>query len=203
MDLAFLRQKPFWIYQVPNIIQSLAGYLPQLWIPSFARAMGLPSFCGPIAVCLLNLAMCGGLLLHGRLVDRFHSTTVILISTICAIISVFLFWGFATNQAMLYAFSILWGLTGAGFPGTWAGYTKDLRRYGRSLDTGLVISLMCAGRGIGSVVSGPLSARLLRVTPWGGAGFAYGSQYGPMIVFTGVCAMVGGSSFVARLLRLL
>ena len=198
-NLAFMKQAPFWIYQVPSIVQSIAAYLPQLWISSFAAAMGFPS----LAVSLINLSASCGYLVQGRLVDRFHATIAILISTVGAMVADPIFWGFATNQAMLYVFSILWGMTGAGFPGSWTVCVNDMRRSSGNIDTGLVLSLMCAGKGIGSVVGGPLSEQLLRVTPWSGAGFAYGSQYGAIIILTGVGVTIGGTSCVVRLLKLL
>lgn len=66
---------------------------------------------------------------------------------------------------------------------------------------GLVIGLLSAGRGIGAVVSGPLSEVLLKSRPWQGAtSLGYGSAYEGLIVFTGVTAAAGGVSFLGRVL---
>ncbi|KAK3065638.1 hypothetical protein LTR53_018194, partial [Teratosphaeriaceae sp. CCFEE 6253] len=75
VDWSFLRLPPFYIFQAGNIAMSLAYFLPSLWIPSFARDMGMPAFAGPLAICLVNVAACGGYLLQGQLVDRYHVTT--------------------------------------------------------------------------------------------------------------------------------
>ena len=50
------------------------------------------------------------------------------------------------------------------------------------------------------MASGPLSEALLATgREWKGqAGFAYGTGYGPLIVFSGCTAAVGGLSFEAR-----
>lgn len=66
-------------------------------------------------------------------------------------------------------------------------------------EAGLIFGLLAAGRGIGSVVSGPLSEALLSERPWAGdAILGYGTGYGALIVFTGVSAMLGGMGWVGR-----
>jgi len=182
---------------------ALAYFLPSLWIPSFSRDMGMPTFAGPLAICLVNVAACCGYLLQGQLIDRLQVTTVIFMSVAGSVISVFLFWGFATSQPMLYVFALVWGLSGGAFTANWAGCANTLKTSSNSLDTSMVISLMCVGKGIGSVVTGPISEKLLQVEPWHGAPFAYGSRYGAVIVFTGATAMLGGTACLGRLFKLL
>ena len=68
-----------------------------------------------------------------------------------------------------------------------------------SADRGTVLAWVATGRGLGNVVSGPLSEALLHGMPWKGrVGYGYGTGYGPVIVFTGVTALLSGGSFVAR-----
>lgn len=197
LNLSFMRRTPFWFFSAGNLAQSIAYFLPQLWLPSFAREAGFPPIAGPLALCLLNVAACFGYLSQGLIVDRFHATTAILIATIGSMLAVFVFWGLATSQPMLYVFVILWGLTGGGFAGNWAGCANAIRSEGPHVDTGLVISLLCASKGVGSVISGPISESLLGVGGVGGEG-AYGGKYGVLIAFTGVCATVGGVSWAGR-----
>lgn len=61
------------------------------------------------------------------------------------------------------------------------------------IDVGLLIAFISAGRGIGAIVSGPLSSVLLNFK-----GGSYGGGYENLIIFTGVTAAVGGGSFVGR-----
>jgi predicted MFS family arabinose efflux permease len=143
VDWTFLRRSPFWFFEAGVIIQSLAYFLPSLWLPSFSASIGLPSYAGPLSLCLLNIAACGGYLIQGQLVDRYHVTTIIFFATALSAVAIFLFWGLTTSQPMLYIFSILWGLSGGGFAATWAGCANAIRRSQSALDTGLVISLMC------------------------------------------------------------
>ena len=65
------------------------------------------------------------------------------------------------------------------------------------METGMIVALFSAGKGIGAVISGPLSGLLLKADPWHGnvrSEFAYGSGYGTLILFSGLtaaCASVG------------
>ena len=141
--------------------------------------------------------------MQGFLVDRFHVTVPIFMSTSVSTLSILVFWGLTSSQPMLYVFAILWGLSGGGYAAVWSGCAKSMSSSTTNLDTGMVISLMCTGKGIASVVSGPLSEQLLRAGDWQNARFAYGSQYGVVIVFAGITAMLGGTACVGRLFKVL
>lgn len=67
-----------------------------------------------------------------------------------------------------------------------------------AVDPGMVFACLAAGRGIGNVVSGPLSEALMGKGADWHAELAYGSGFGPLIVFTGVSAALGGLSCVGR-----
>ena len=202
-DLSFLKRAPFWFLEFGNVMSSLAYFFPQLWIPSFAISQGFPSFSGPLALCLLNVAACGGYLLQGMLVDRYHVTVAILVATIGSVVAFFIGWGFSSSEAMLYVFAILFGLSGGGFAGNWAGCANALRKASATLDTGLIISFMCVGKGLASLIAGPISERLLQMGRLRGAEFAYGSEYGIMILFAGIAALLGGTACFGRLLKVL
>lgn len=204
-DLSFLKKAPFWIFEISTISQSLGFFLPSLWLPSFALALGLPKYAGTLGLSLYSIAYCFGAMLLGHLVDRFHVTTVILVSTIGQMIAIFLFWGLTTGEPMLYAFAILFGAFGGGFSATWSGCATAMRRRepnGGNIDMGLVIALLASGKGIGAVISGPLSERLLEAGGKWHASYAYGSGYGVLIVFSGISATLGGTAWIGRLLKL-
>lgn len=185
-------------------MQSLAYFMPNLWIPTFAQDQNFPAYSGALALCLLNIAACGGYLLQGALVDRFHVTVAIAVATLGSIVAIFLFWGFTSSQVMLYVFAIFWGLSGGGFAGNWSGCAKAMRgSLDANKDTGLVISLMCAGKGVASLISGPLSEQLLRAGSLDGAEYAYGTQFGVIIMFAGFASMLGGTACIGRLIKVL
>lgn len=78
----------------------------------------------------------------------------------------------------------------------------EVRKRDPRAEHGLVFGILAAGRGLGCVTSGPLTDALLKGRPWAGdAAAAYGSGYGPLVVFTGVTALFGGISYLAKRLR--
>lgn len=186
-------------------MQSLANFLPTLWIPSFAMAIGLPQFAGPLGLALANLGTCFGCLLMGVLVDRFHISVAIAVATLGQMIAIFVFWGLTSSQAMLYVFALTFGMFGGGYSSSWSGYAGAIkpRGYSGHINTGLVVSLMAAGRGIGAVISGPLSESLLQSGWKPDAEFAYGTAYGLIIIFSGVTATFGGAACVGKVFRLI
>ena len=55
-DLRSLRQAPFWFFELGVNVQSLGFFFPLLWIPSFAQAIGLPTYAGTLRLALCNLS---------------------------------------------------------------------------------------------------------------------------------------------------
>lgn len=199
LDFGFLRSRTFWILQTGNILESLGFFVPGIWLPTYARSVGLSSVAGTVALALFNATSVFGTIIMGSLTDRLHVTSVIGIATVGATLSVFLLWGLATSLPLLCIFSLLYGLTAGGFSSTWAGCITEVKKANDRAEPGLVFGLWAAGRGIGSVVSGPLSEALVSGKPWSGeAALGYGSGYGLLIIFTGTSAMLGGTAWVGR-----
>ena len=130
----------------------------------------------------------------GWLCDRLHVVAVITISSFGASASVFLLWGFASNLGMLVSFTMCYGFFAGGYSAIWPGMMKTIRKEDGRAKMGSLMGVFAAGRGIGAVVSGPLSDVLLRagkngwVTDIEGA---YDTEFGVIVVFTGATAFVG------------
>lgn len=140
----------------------------------------------------------------GAMVDRYNATTCILLSTVGSTVSIFLIWGFSLSLAPLLVFCILYGIFAGSFSSTWPAVMNEVKRQESTVEPAIVFAFLAAGRGIGNVASGPLSERLMEGFPWRDLlGGAYGSGYGTLIVFTGVSALLGGLSVVARPLKML
>lgn len=62
-----------------------------------------------------------------------------------------------------------------------------------------MFGLLAGGRGIGSVISGPLSSALMQqgsITGQENGEIGYTTDYGALILFTGVTAIFGGWSWM-------
>jgi MFS family permease len=99
---------------------------------------------------------------------------------------------------MLVLFAASYGFFAGGFSAVWAGMMKEVKRENPEAGMGSLMGVFAAGRGVGAVVSGPVSEALVerwrgRVGGGGGGGFGYGygTEYGALIVFTGVSAFLG------------
>lgn len=200
-----MKKSSFWLLELGCILQSFAFFLPPLWLPTFAGAIHLPNFAGTLGLALINLATCLGAVLVGLLVDRLNILVVIGIVTLGQVVAIFIFWGLTSTQGMFFTFALLWGVFGGGFSSKWSGYTHAVAKSmpNQRVEAGLMLSLMAAGRGVGAVITGPLSAKLLQVGWNAQANFAYGTDYGVLIVFSGVFAALGGTACVGRWLRVI
>ncbi|KAI0187146.1 major facilitator superfamily domain-containing protein [Astrocystis sublimbata] len=214
-NLWFLVTPAFLIYQAANIIESMGFFLPGIYLPTYARnTLGAPSLSAATTILLINVASVFGCVAMGWFIDRLHVTTCILLSTIGATISVLLVWGLSSSLGLLYFFCVAYGLFAGSFSSAWPGIMRDIAQKGQAgsgssrdqVDPNMVFGFLCAGRGVGNVVGGPLSESLMRGSLWyadKAASYGYQSGYGSLIVFTGVTAFLGGASFIWRRLGLL
>ena len=75
---------------------------------------------------------------------------------------------------------------------------SEIQRDAIEAEAGVVLGMMAAGRGLGAVMSGPVSETLLGYGSWNLRG-AYGTEYGILILFTGITAVLGGFGALSRL----
>lgn len=192
LDMSFLRLRTFWILEVSNIIQGVGYFLPSAYLSSFARDIGLSDTFGTLVLSLFNGTSIFGGVIMGMLCDRFDVTNVILLSSFMSAASVLLLWGLCPNQGivLLTLFSLTYGFFGGGFSSTWSGILTELKQANPGLETGFVFGLLAGGRGIGNVISGPVSSLLMQ-NKVGDAG-AFSTSYGALILFTGLTAAFAG-----------
>lgn len=150
-----------------------------------------------MSVSLFSISATCGQIITGALVDRYHITNVLLLAAVTSSLCVFLIWGFATSDAVLYLFAILFGVFAGGHTGSWAGCVKEVKKQYPEAETAVVMATMAAGRGVGCVVMGPVSEALLNM-PQLRVGGLYGSKYGTLILFTGLTAFLGRFGLFGR-----
>lgn len=210
LDLTFLRLPSFWMLEAGNILQSLGYFLPSAYLSSYSTRLGLSQTTGTLMVSLLNGTSVPGSLIIGILADHVKVTNVIFISSIGSAISILLFWGLSTSHtateaaALLSCFAIFYGFFAGGFSSTWSAILLDLKAASPSMETGLVYGLLAGGRGLGNVISGPLSSALIASRIGSGHGmktFGYETEYGYLILFTGVTAILGSWAWMWKAMR--
>jgi MFS family permease len=204
------RSRFFLTHQAANVMQACGFYLPNIFLPTFVRAQfGTSTFLATLTIMLFNIAATLGLMGMGALSDRLRSTTCILISAIGSAASVFLLWGMAKSLPVVYVYSVFYGFFAGYWPAVWPAIMRETSHRGEASGFGFVdpmmtYGLLCVGRGLGSLIAGPLSEALLRGMPLHGQAFAsYGSGYDVLIIFTGVAAVLSATSLFMEKLRFL
>ncbi|KAJ5760221.1 MFS monocarboxylate transporter [Penicillium odoratum] len=202
LNARFLRHPVFVIYQASNVLEAFGFFLPAIYLPTFARSIGASELLASLTVTALNLASVFGSISMGHLSDRCHAVICISISSIGTVLSIFLLWGFSTNIAVLMVFSVAYGIFAGSYSAAWSGMIRDIQHVDTSSDATIVFSVIAFGRGIGNVVSGPFSEFLLRVDNWTGhAVGAYGTEFGLLVVCTGLTALTSGMCLLARFFK--
>ncbi|KAJ5793951.1 major facilitator superfamily domain-containing protein [Penicillium paradoxum] len=188
-DWSFLRTPVFWVYSVSNVAQGLGYFFPSLYLPSYARSMGLSSTKGAMLLALMSVSQVAGQFTFGFLSDRRVSVNILIaLSTVVAAVASFTLWGLARSIAPLIAFALLYGFFGAGYVSMWAKMASSVTADPTA--TSMVFSLLCFGKGIGNVLTGPLSAGLIsRVVALEKYGLA---KYMSVVAFTGGCMAFSG-----------
>ncbi|KAF5552880.1 monocarboxylate transporter 8 [Fusarium mexicanum] len=192
LSFRFLRHTSFWMMQAGVIIQSLGYLMPSTYLASYASTIGLPSITGPILLALFSVASVPGGIVHGMLGDKFSATKAVTIASIGSALPIWLLWGLSLDLANLVVFVIVYGFFAGGFSSTWSNMSTDIQKDDSAADSALIFGMLMGGRGIGFVTAGPLSGALLQAKAHlSNEALGYATQYGPMIICTGVTAVFG------------
>jgi MFS family permease len=203
LSWTFLKRSGFWMLEIGNIVQAFGYLLPTTYLASYANDFGLSSISGAVLIAVFSLASVPGGIVIGSLGDQLPPTTMILICSIGSAVAVFLFWGLAAQLVLLIIFAATYGFFAGGFSSTYPGILKEVKQVDEGVETGLVMGFLLGGRGVGFMVSGPVSSALLQSgskmmehAKWG-----YSTQYGPVIICTGVTALLGSWGWMWKMLK--
>lgn len=209
----FLKHRTFYIYSIATILQSSGYGIPPTYIISYARStLSLSKMTTTLLLTLFNIPGILASNFFGYLSDNrrypLSATACTMISSLSSALAVFLLWGFASrnSMALVLLFSIIFGFFSSGYSATWGGMIKEMEqeaaRRNEALDPGLVYGLLNGARGVGYVSGGLASVPLLKTgTNVGGlkmGNIGYDTEYGPLIIFTGLVSSFGGWSLVWR-----
>ena len=211
----FLRHQTFYIYSVAIVLQSSGYGIPQTYLNTYAHEVTLLSQTS--ATLLLTLFNIPGIVasaFFGYLSDNKHfklsATTLTSISAVSSALSALLLWGLTSrgDMALLILFSLIFGFFAGGYSATWGGVINELEQEAaqrnEAVDLGLLYGLLNGARGIGYVSGGLAGVPLLNAGSATSMGsFAYGTSYGPLIIFTGLSSVFGGWGVLWKWKRLL
>ncbi|KAL3473715.1 major facilitator superfamily domain-containing protein [Aspergillus californicus] len=200
----FLRHRSIYFYSIAIIFQSSGYGIPQTYLATYARDIVLLSqTSGTLMIALFNVAGIIASSFFGWLSDNktitLSAQLVAAIPPLCSALSAFLFWGLTTqgDLALLIIFSLTFGFFSSGYSATWGGMLKQMEHESaernEAVDPGMLYGLLNGVRGIGYASGGFVSLALVKLGAISASQrFAYGTSYGPLVLFTGLSSLLGG-----------
>ncbi|OAA49177.1 Major facilitator superfamily transporter [Beauveria brongniartii RCEF 3172] len=197
--MPFLQRRLFWIYTLSNVLQGFGYFLPALYLPSYASALGLGERTGAVLLAVMSVAQVCGQFAFGYLSDRKISTNV-LASTAVAVAAVacLAMWQTARSLPVLVCFAVAYGFFASGYTAMWARMCTNVCN-GDGAAAPMVYGLLNFGKGLGNIFAGPIGGNLVArgVSQFGGGALTYRW----VVVFTGICMLASAGTIVAKSLR--
>lgn len=195
----FYQRSIFYILNIANFLFASIHQLPGIYLPTFAAELGYKSVICAAILAVANLAQMFGEIGFGRLSDKVHVNYLVVATMSVASISTFVLWGAlgSTSLAVLFVYAFLFSSFDAGFLALWA---RIGMLFGERDDL-MVYSILSCGRGVATIISGPVSQLLLSKGPRMTFGIREGGHWGALIVYIGGCtslsAILGVLAIVA------
>jgi uncharacterized protein YjeT (DUF2065 family) len=106
-------------------------------------------------------------------------------------------WGLARSLVSLALFAVVYGFFGAGYTAMWARMVTGISDEPSASQA--MFGLFCFGKGVGNILTGPISAGLSR---WSSRSVGYGHGiYQAVVIFSGVSLALSAASLVTVYLR--
>ncbi|MBW0473071.1 hypothetical protein O181_012786 [Austropuccinia psidii MF-1] len=147
----------FWAFMSLSLIQSLAFFVPALYLPSYAISIGSP---GGLVLALFAGASIVGQLAMGALSDHYDLGLIMGLNLMASTISTFVLWGFSKGFSMLATFAIVYGVSAGGFSCLWQRFAMTVAP--SDPNPGSLVVYFGACRGIANLLTGPISGAMIQ-----------------------------------------
>ncbi|KAJ7439247.1 major facilitator superfamily domain-containing protein [Mycena latifolia] len=199
----WVKHRSFWLILAVNTVQSSAHFVPIVYLPTFANNLHISTSNSAVTLSVLNAASLVGALSMGYLSDKLSAWLLAFSTLIVTSVTTFVLWGvLAHSFGGLLAFGLVYGGVAGSWTSLWTGFVRPLAKDDPAMSASLYGYLLLS-RGIGSIVSTPISAKLYAQThnATGGSettGFEVGEgRFEKMIIYVGTC--FAGAAGVAAL----
>ncbi|GJE97530.1 hypothetical protein PsYK624_137510 [Phanerochaete sordida] len=196
---SWIRDRRFWVFIVINTLQGFAHYIPLIWLPTFAVSLGRSTSQGSLALTLSNTAALPAAFVMGWLSDRMDIWALAFCVSLLSALATFTLWGVAAaSYAGILAFGVVYGVTAGTWSSLWSGFVRPIAK-GDPAVAATIINCMMLSRGIGNILSTPISTALqsvkndfFRTANAHAAGLTVdGGRFSAVILFTGGCFAAG------------
>jgi uncharacterized protein YjeT (DUF2065 family) len=170
-------------------------FFPALFLLSYASLLGLGTTRGALLLTLISVSQVAGQFTFGYISDNKKVPINALIAVCASVAAVVTFsiWGLARSMVSLAVFAILYGFFGAGYTAMWARMVTAVSENPSASQP--MFGLFCAGKGVGNILTGPISVGLLKLSSEA-TGYGHG-LYQAVVIFTGVCLVCSAASLSA------
>lgn len=183
----YYERPTFYLFLTANLLQAFAFYLPFIYLPSYTTLMGYSTSKGAVVLAIANLAQIFGEITFGRLSDKVNVHMLATVSATVACGSTFILWSLANSLAYVIAFAFFFGAFASGFIALWPRMGTMFAEQ----DANMIYSFLSCGRGLGVIVSGPISSAILKV------GSSHGNTASPVQTFKALILFVGSCMAVS------
>jgi len=111
----FVTNFHFLLLAAAVFLQGLGFFIPNIFIPEFAKIMGISSQASSGVLGLISLSQIAGQLWQGWMSDRVNVYIPASISAFYCAIGAFFLWGWAKGIGWLIPFAIMWGFFSASY----------------------------------------------------------------------------------------
>ncbi|KAL9024694.1 MAG: hypothetical protein Q9196_006323 [Gyalolechia fulgens] len=196
---SFLKMPLFYFFALATLLQGLGFFFPPIYLPSYATSVGLRTTIGALLLVIYSIAQILGQMTIGYISDlriqrlglngRVPVEILVFILPLISGLSILLLWGLAQSLTMLVVFSMFYGASAAGFAVLWARMATTLSPNPTLALT--TFSYFACMKGIGNVVTGPISSALLSPTV---SRDEYGiGKFKGIVAFSGVVMMASAT----------
>lgn len=154
--MTYLSRPITWILLLSNFLQSLAYFVPIVYIPSFAKSIG---HSGGIYLGIFSGTSIFGQMVIGTLSDYWDVSWLIGITSVASAASILGLWRFCNGILMLASFTTVYGITAGGYSCLWQRFGNLIDPEDSSPANLMVIFVTC--RGIANIATGPIAGTLL------------------------------------------
>ncbi|CUA66846.1 hypothetical protein RSOLAG22IIIB_00295 [Rhizoctonia solani] len=179
--------KTFWILLCVTALQGFAYFLPIVYLPTFAQDMKLSDSQASLALALLNGSSVISRITLGHLSDTFNPWILTTVTLAATSVATFVLWGaLVTTIGSLSAYSILFGGLAGGFSSLWTGFIRPIAK-DDTTDATSMLGMLMLSRGLGNVLSTPISSVLIAgsMRDYAHFGLQNGSRWANLIIYIG------------------
>ncbi|EJT98603.1 MFS general substrate transporter [Dacryopinax primogenitus] len=205
IDLSYLKSPIFATVGLTILVQSLAYFPVNLYIPTYTNLLGVSPLDGQLVLSVFNVFCVIGQVLIGWMCDRMPYSRVMTFSALGSAFAAYLVWGFANNLGLVFVFVVIFGTMAGGFNSIVSPVTIDI--VGPSSPTSSAIfGSFAAVKGVAAIVGPVIAASLFdpsnagMISKFGSHGFGKVTLFvGGMMMGTAVFSVLSGvASHVRR-----